>query len=528
MEVLLDIEQCINGWSLITDWSLQEKSFVKFWRPLTQKELNWDQDTDCDEGCVGQKVLTICGILTDMTNWEPLHPVCGPDEGVWYRHSWGPVVHSVQAWLSTKVRQHHQIFPWWHDGSRSGKRLCVWPLPSVQRREARMRLGTNPVQPYVCHHAVALSKTDAGITIRYRCDGRFFDLRRLKEGAWGPCARLPVCRWLCSCSTQWTRPAGTVQLPGHCSQSIRPDNQPAENRSDASACTWPFSPRAQHRNRGHNAEQRWLLHLPGELLDLKLQHGQRSLKQTSESRCFLWQAVEQSVGRTRHHATHQAGSLQSSCHHLSALRLWNLDAVQKTTENPGPVPSPLPAQYHGHLLGGQGLQHRSAPQSGNAWHRGTHHESTAEMGRACGTDGRLASTKDGLLLWAGFWHTEHRTTTQALQGLPENIPWSLRYPTSGLGNSRHWPQCLATGCLQGSQSLRRQEPAGPGPEARSLQREETWLTNCCSMSRVWTALCVQLWLALSHEDSLTSSSLATDFHDDYMVLLMATVEGSCG
>ena len=27
---------------------------------------------------------------------------------------------------------------------------------------------------------VALSTTDAGITVRYRCDGRFFDLRRLK------------------------------------------------------------------------------------------------------------------------------------------------------------------------------------------------------------------------------------------------------------------------------------------------------------------------------------------------------------
>ena len=56
---------------------------------------------------------------------EPLHPFCQPDKGVRYRQPRGSVGHPFQARLPTKVRQRHQVFPRWHDGSCGGERFRV-------------------------------------------------------------------------------------------------------------------------------------------------------------------------------------------------------------------------------------------------------------------------------------------------------------------------------------------------------------------------------------------------------------------
>lgn len=75
------------------------------------------------------------------------------------------------------AHQHHQVFPWWNDGSHSGKWICVWPLPGLQWHQTRLCTGPHTLQSHVHYHAVsALSATYAGITGRYRWNGRFFFL----------------------------------------------------------------------------------------------------------------------------------------------------------------------------------------------------------------------------------------------------------------------------------------------------------------------------------------------------------------
>ena len=59
----------------------------------------------------------------------------------------------------------------------------------------------------------------------------------------------------------------------------------------------------------------------------------------------------------------------------------------------------------------------------------------------------------------------------------------------------------------------------PGPETSGPQGEKTWSNFYCRMPTVWPHLCVQLWAAFSPTVSLTSSSLATDIHDDASVTL---------
>ena len=88
----------------------------------------------------------------------------------------------------------------------------------------------------------ALSKTSSGIYVHYRCDGRFFDLRRLKakdQSPWSSCTWLPFRRRLCPCSSERTRSARTRQLPVRSSQSFWTDHQPAENWGDAPTHAWP-------------------------------------------------------------------------------------------------------------------------------------------------------------------------------------------------------------------------------------------------------------------------------------------------
>ena len=84
----------------------------------------------------------------------------------------------------------------------------------------------------------ALSKTSSGINVRYRCDGRFFDLRRLKAKTKVLEALVRDFLFADDCALvavnepdlqELTRSARTHQLHVRSSQSFWTDHQPAEN-----------------------------------------------------------------------------------------------------------------------------------------------------------------------------------------------------------------------------------------------------------------------------------------------------------
>lgn len=109
-------------------------------------------------------------------------------------------------------------------------------------------------------------------------DSLIWDVWRPRQS---PCAWLPLCRRLCSCSPEWARPATNCHLPVNSRQSHWSDHKPAEDRGAATASSRTCSSTAEHRDRGQkpNNVECWLL-APGEHSDLNLQNGPRSVQQT--------------------------------------------------------------------------------------------------------------------------------------------------------------------------------------------------------------------------------------------------------
>ena len=207
----------------------------------------------------------------------------------------------------------------------------------------------------------ALSKTSSGINVRYRCDGRFFDLRRLKAKTKvlealvrdflfaDDCALVavnePDLQELASCLSEAAKAfALTISL-----RKTEVMLQPAPG------LTPPPEPSIViEGTKLSNVECFTYL---GSTLTSTRQYGQGSVKQTGEGRCVFWPTVDTSVEGTWHQVAYQTGSVQGCSHDIPALWLRDIGSLQEAVEDSRPVSPPMHAQDHGYLLGRQGTQH---------------------------------------------------------------------------------------------------------------------------------------------------------------------------
>ena len=140
-----------------------------------------------------------------------------------------------QAWMPTSICTDHPLLPWWHvlQGHRKWWRL--WPISGVKWSEARLRACANAVQSPLRSDALCSSLPNWGRS-QNSLPHWWWLLQPpppevLHQSDSGHCARLPLCRWLRTCSSLRGRQTRAGWLFCHCSNVIRANSEHQENWS---------------------------------------------------------------------------------------------------------------------------------------------------------------------------------------------------------------------------------------------------------------------------------------------------------
>ena len=91
-------------------------------------------------------------------------------------------------------------------------------------------------------------------------------------------------------------------------------------------------------------------------------------------------------------------------------------------------------------ISGEGnFKRRSATPSQHAWYWGTWPESRAGIGWSFCPNRQHAFPKDGILLWAGFWHMKYRISAQEIWKLLEIIRKGFAFCETLDTEQKAWP-----------------------------------------------------------------------------------------
>ena len=174
-----------------------------------------------------------------------------------------------QARMPTSFCTDHPLLPWWHvlQGHRKWWRLG--PISSVKWSEARLRACPNTVQSPLCSDAFCSSLPNWGRSQNplphwWRCL-QPPPTEVIHQSDSGHCARLPLCRWLRTCSSLRGRLTGAGWLFRHCSKVIRANSEHQENWSVETARPKHCSAPTQHHHGWKCAEKCRHFQIPRQL-----------------------------------------------------------------------------------------------------------------------------------------------------------------------------------------------------------------------------------------------------------------------
>ena len=209
-----------------------------------------------------------------------------------------------QAWMPTSFCTDHPLLPRWHvlQGHRKWWRLR--PISSVKWSEARLHACPNAVQSPLRSDAFFSSLPNWG-----RSQNPLPHWWRvlqppppevLHQSDLGYCARLPLCRWLHTCSSLRGRSARAGWLFRHCSKDVRANSEYQENWGVETARPKHCSAPTQHHHGRKCTEKCGHFQIPRQLNKLCSQPWWRGSVPHLTSKPGFWTPPHPSMAWTGH------------------------------------------------------------------------------------------------------------------------------------------------------------------------------------------------------------------------------------